>query len=101
MPSFISIDQNCQPLWDVVPKLQALAAASRGGVHCIEDVDVAFTLRGGAALPPDSPPGIARERVYRGGVSDWGAALFYTEFLGRNPLDVKDLESFTDRKSVV
>ncbi len=93
--TYISIDQNCHPLWDAVPKLDALCRQGYAGFHCIEDVDVAFTLRGGAALPPDGPLSLARERFYRGGASDWGAALFYTDFLGRNPLDVRDMEPFT------
>lgn len=93
--TFISIDQNCHSLWDAVPKLDALCRQGYSGVHCIEDVDVAFTLRGGAALPPDGPPSLACERFYRGGASDWGAALFYTDFLGRNPLDVRDMGPFT------
>ncbi|MFW6367176.1 MAG: hypothetical protein ACOC0L_00770 [bacterium] len=93
--TFISIDQNCHSLWDAVPKLDALCRQGHSGIHCIEDVDVAFTLRGGAALPPDGPPSLARERFYRGGASDWGAALFYTKFLGRNPLEIRDMEPFT------
>lgn len=93
--TYISIDQNCHSLWDAVPKLDALGRQGYAGFHCIEDVDVAFTLRGGAALPPDGPLSLARERFYRGGASDWGAALFYTDFLGRNPLDVRDMEPFT------
>lgn len=95
MSGFVSIDQNCTSLWDCIPKLACLAAHGKVGRHFIEDVDVAFTLRGGAALPPDAPPDLARERFYRGGVSDWGAALFYTDLLGRNPLDIQELAPFT------
>lgn len=89
---YISIDQNSHPLWDVVPKLHALSAQNKSGLHCIEDVDVAFTRRGASA---GDPLKLEREQYYRGGVSDWGAALFYTNFLGRNMFDVRDLEPYT------
>lgn len=87
---FISIDQNSNPLWDVVPKLQALAQNGHHGIHCIEDVDVAFTRRGADA--DDHTMQIAPERFYRGGVTDWGATLFYSDFLGRTPADPRQLE---------
>jgi len=90
---FISIDQNSTPLWDTVPKVAALAGHGFDGTHFIEDVDVAFTRRG--AVPGDERVEVLPERCYRGGVSDWGAALFYTDFLGRNPLDARQLEPYT------
>ena len=43
---FISIDQNSKVLWDTVPKLAALARQVWRGLHCVEDVDVAFTRPG-------------------------------------------------------
>jgi hypothetical protein len=92
-----SIDQNCHSLWDVVPKLQALARGGMSLRHWIEDVDVAFTSVG-------SPPGqsalrLARERFYRSGGSDWGAAMFYSDFLGRLPVEIRDFEEFTGLKT--
>ena len=90
---FLSIDQNSQPLWDTVPKLAALSAHGWAGTHCLEDVDVAFTRHG--AGPGETGLELARECFFRGGVSDWGAALFYTDFLGRLPLDVRRLEAYT------
>ena len=90
---FISIDQNCHPLWDVLPKLYALAARGHTGTHYLEDVDIAFSRQG--AKPGDTELDLLPERIYRGGHSDWGAALFAHDFLGRLPLDVRDLEPFT------
>ncbi|OGV70817.1 MAG: hypothetical protein A3K19_26875 [Lentisphaerae bacterium RIFOXYB12_FULL_65_16] len=90
---FISIDQNSHSLWDTIPKLQAVAVRGWRGIHCVEDVDVAFTRRGAAGA--DSRLELVLERCYRGGVSDWGATLFYTEFLGRQPFDVRQLEPYT------
>ncbi|NOY81485.1 MAG: hypothetical protein GXP31_10835 [Kiritimatiellaeota bacterium] len=87
---FISIDQNSHPLWDPLPKLAAAASHGAVGIHYIEDVDVAFTRRGAAVGDPTLE--LTRECVYRDGQSDWGAALFYTEFLGRNPLDIRGIE---------
>ena len=90
---FISIDQNSHSLWDTVPKLHALTAAGWRGRHFVEDVDVAFTRRG--ATPDqigDESLELAPESYYRDGASDWGAALFYTRFLGRNPLYLRELE---------
>jgi hypothetical protein len=88
-----SIDQNCHSLWDVVPKLQALSARGIKTRHFIEDVDVAFTSAGadleGAQLH------LVREQFHRGGVADWGAALFYSEFLGRLPIDIRQWEPYT------
>ncbi len=94
---FISIDQNSLPLWDPVPKLQAALAAGAAGVHLIEDVDTAFTRRGASPEAPNLD--LQPERIYRDGTSDWGAALFYTKFLGRNPLDIRILEPYTGLKT--
>ncbi len=91
--TFISIDQNSQPLWDTVPKLAAAARRGLPVTHYVEDIDVAFTRHG--AVPGDAALQLARERVFRGGGLEWGAALFYTDFLGRLPLDVRALEPFT------
>lgn len=94
MLPFVSIDQNSHPLWDTLPKLNALEARGISGTHLLEDIDVAFTRRG--ASPGDSDDlEISPERYYRGGTSDWGATLFYTRILGRNPLDARDLEPYT------
>ncbi|MDT8390061.1 MAG: hypothetical protein RRC34_06090 [Lentisphaeria bacterium] len=94
MTPFVSIDQNSHPLWDTLPKLNALEAKGITGTHLLEDIDVAFT-RQGAAPGDGGDLEIAAERYYRGGTSDWGATLFYTRILGRNPLDVRDLEPYT------
>ncbi|MFO7820450.1 MAG: hypothetical protein R6V56_00085 [Lentisphaeria bacterium] len=88
---FLSIDQNSQPLWDTLPKLEVLARHNIPGTHLLEDIDTAFTRRG--ASLNDSSLEIVRERVYRDGAMDWGAALFYSDFLGRTPIDVRELES--------
>jgi hypothetical protein len=93
--SFISIDQNCQPLWDTVPKLAALAAHGCSGLHCVEDIDLAFSRQG--ARPGETGLSLLPERFYRGGHSDWGAALFCHHFLGRLPLDIRALEPYTGR----
>ena len=81
----ISIDQNSHSLWDTLPKLQVLAAAGVGVTHYVEDIDVAFTQLGknrdGLRLKME------RERFYPSGGQDWGAGLFYTEFLGRLPVE--------------
>ena len=90
---FISIDQNSHPLWDTVPKLAALARHGWRGTHCVEDIDIAFTRHG--AAPGDTDLELAPERVYRGGTSDWGAALFYTDILGRQPFDIRRFETYT------
>jgi hypothetical protein len=92
---YISIDQNCHPLWDTIPKLEALAAHGLRGVHCIEDIDVAFSRQG--AQPGETGLALLPERTYRGGHSDWGAALFAHDLLGRLPLDVRTLEPYTGR----
>lgn len=93
--AFISIDQNCHPLWDTIPKLAALATHGWNGLHCVEDIDLAFSRQG--ARPGETELALAPERFYRGGHSDWGAALFCHDFLGRLPLDVRALEPYTGR----
>ncbi|NBB94563.1 MAG: hypothetical protein GVY16_02375, partial [Planctomycetes bacterium] len=85
-----SIDQNSHSLWDTLPKLQALAAAGMGVNHFIEDIDVAFTELG-AGLS-DGELHIAREQFHPSGGSAWGAALFYTDFLGRQPTELRHCE---------
>lgn len=85
-----SIDQNSHSLWDTLPKLQALVAAGREVHHFIEDIDVAFTAIG--ADLDEAPMELARERFYASGGQDWGAAMFYSDFLGREPLDLRTLE---------
>ncbi|MCY2929093.1 MAG: class I SAM-dependent methyltransferase [Planctomycetota bacterium] len=90
-----SIDQNCHPLWDVLPKLQALALRGGRCTHFIEDIDTAFTAIG-AGLAGGTLR-LARERFYYRGGADWGAALFYCDFLGRLPVDLRDWETLTGR----
>ncbi len=90
-----SIDQNCHSLWDVLPKLQALAEAGHHVHHFIEDIDVAFTSLGARI---DDPLRLVLERYYPGGAADWGAALFYSEFLGRLPVDIKQFEPLMGMK---
>lgn len=93
LDAFISIDQNSHALWDTVPKLHCLEAAAIPGTHCIEDVDTAFTKRGGQV--GDRQLDIVRERCYRDGSSDWGASLFYSDFLGRTPVNLHTIETYT------
>lgn len=93
-----SIDQNCHPLWDVVPKIQALAAQGWTVTHFIEDVDMAYTAIGAAA---GDRPRLAPERFHRSGGADWGAAVFYHEFLGRQPVEIRDWEPLTGVKTNV
>lgn len=93
----VSIDQNCHSLWDTLPKLQALAAQGHQVTHCVEDVDVAFTAVG--ATVDDSVLHITRERFHRSGGQDWGAALFYSEFLGKLPVEIRHWEPFTGLKT--
>jgi len=88
----ISIDQNCHSLWDVLPKLHALSRGAEHVTHFIEDIDVAFTAIGSQS--PDVPLRLAPERYYRGGGADWGAALFYCEFLSRLPVDIRRWEPY-------
>ena len=87
-----SIDQNCHVLWDAVPKCQALALAGHRVRQFVEDLDVAFTIVGGNE---SSPLVLERERFHPSGGADWGAALYYSEFLGRLPTDIADWEALT------
>lgn len=89
---FFSIDQNCHSLWDAIPKVQALAAGGGKVRHFLEDVDVAFTALGAGE---GTPLRLTRERFYRSGGQDWGAALFYSEFLGRVPVEIRHWEPLT------
>ncbi len=93
-----SIDQNCHSLWDVVPKLQALARRGMAVRHFVEDVDVAFTEMGAAA---GGALHLARERFYRSGGGDWGAAMFYADFLGAQPVEIRAWETWTGLKTNV
>ncbi len=92
-----SIDQNCHSLWDVLPKLQALAAKGIQVRHFLEDVDVAFTSMGAAG--EGEPLRLARERFHRSGGADWGAAMFYLQFLGRLPVEIRQWEPITGMKT--
>lgn len=92
-----SIDQNCHSLWDALPKLEALAAHGHHVQHFIEDVDVAFTALG--ASVDDAVLHLARERFHRSGGQDWGAALFYSKFLGKLPVEIRHWEPCTGLKS--
>jgi len=92
----ISIDQNCHSLWDTVPKLHALARRGHAVTHYIEDIDVAFTALGAA---DDEPLRLDRERYHHSGGAWWGAALFYWEFLGRLPVDLRRWEPVTGMKT--
>jgi hypothetical protein len=98
-----SIDQNCHSLWDVLPKLQALTRKGIAVRHFIEDTDVAFTAMGARVDQSPSHPAnrlrVALERFHRSGGADWGAALFYSEFLGRHALEIRDLEPMTGMKT--
>ncbi|MDP6542687.1 MAG: hypothetical protein QGH60_01775 [Phycisphaerae bacterium] len=99
----ISIDQNSHTLWDVLPKLQALAHGGYSVCHSIEDIDVAFTAIGSrvAGDVVGQEMRMARERFYRSGGADWGAAVFYFSFLGRQPVEVRRFEPFTGMKTNV
>lgn len=99
MNAIYSIDQNCHSLWDVPPKLDALARRGWNVSHFIEDVDVAFTSMSAQARANELR--LAPERFHRSGGSDWGAAVFYFQFLGRQPVELRDLEPFTGMKTVV
>ena len=92
----LSIDQNSHSLWDVLPKLHALASKGVAATHYVEDIDVAFTAMG--AELASAPLQLVRERYHHSGGADWGAAMFYTEFLGRQPVEVRDLEPFVGTK---
>jgi hypothetical protein len=96
----ISIDQNCHTFWDVLPKLQAITRAGHSVCHYIEDIDVAFTSIG-AQVDGGNQMHVARERFYRGGAADWGAAMFYFSFLGRQPVEIRQFEPFTGMKTNV
>ncbi len=85
-----SIDQNSNSLWDTLPKLQALAKQSLATTHFVEDIDVAFTSLGSEV--DDRALRIATEKFHPSGGSDWGAAAFYSDFLGRQPLELRTLE---------
>jgi hypothetical protein len=102
----ISIDQNSHTFWDVLPKLQALACGGYSACHSIEDIDVAFTAIGsrvadGADQVVGQEMRMARERFYRSGGADWGAAIFYFSFLGRQPVEIRRFEPFTGMKTNV
>ena len=86
----ISIDQNSHVLWDTVPKLHALQSASLQATHYIEDIDVAFTMLGAKPDQPDLK--ISLEKFYPTGGCDWGASLFYSDFLGRLPVEPRTWE---------
>ena len=94
--SMFSIDQNSNSLWDTLPKLQALGRSSRPVVHFVEDIDVAFTSLGAGvddrASSDLSELKIVRERFYPSGGQDWGATLFYSDFLGRLPVELRTLQ---------
>lgn len=95
----LSIDQNCNSLWDVLPKVQALHRQGHAVRQLVEDIDVAFTSLGSAV---DSEHlRLARERYHRSGGADWGAALFYSQFLGRQAVDIRCLEPYTGMKTDV
>jgi len=91
-----SIDQNCHSLWDVVPKLQAVTRRGAGVTHYVEDVDVAFTSLGSRVGEPNLR--IAQERFHRSGGQDWGAAMFYSQFLGRLPVEIRHWEPYVGMK---
>ena len=94
-----SIDQNSHSLWDAIPKLHALAHKGAAVTHFIEDVDAAFTALGSTV--EGGSLALVRERFHRSGGADWGAALFYTEFLGRQPVEVRNFEPFVGMKTNV
>jgi len=92
-----SIDQNCHSLWDALPKLQALAARGAHVRHFVEDIDVAFTSLG--LQGRGGPLRWTRERFHPSGGQDWGAALFYSEFLGKLCVEIRDWEPLTGMKT--
>ena len=92
----LSIDQNCHSLWDVVPKLQAVTRRGARVTHYVEDVDVAFTALGSRVGEPNLR--IAQERFHRSGGQDWGAAMFYSQFLGRLPVEIRHWEPYVGMK---
>jgi hypothetical protein len=94
-----SIDQNSHSLWDAIPKLHALLRKGAAVTHFIEDVDAAFTALGSGF--DAGPLSLVRERFHRSGGADWGAALFYTEFLGRQPTEIRNFEPLVGMKTNV
>ena len=94
----ISIDQNSNSLWDTIPKLHALIAQNLPIIHYVEDIDVAFT-RVGSKKQSDNRPSLTPEQYYRNGNLDWGASLFYMSFLGRCPVNLRDLEKYTGKST--
>jgi len=94
-----SIDQNSHSLWDAIPKLHVLASKGAAVTHFIEDVDAAFTSLGSTI--DGGPLALVRERFHRSGGADWGAALFYTEFLGRQPVEIRNWEPLVGMKTNV
>jgi hypothetical protein len=91
-----SIDQNSHSLWDALPKLQALHAAGTAVRHHLEDIDVAFTALGANVDEPNLH--IAQEQYHAAGGLDWGAALFYNDFLGRLPVELRRWEPMLGMK---
>lgn len=91
---FISIDQNSNSLWDVLPKIEALHAHNRELLHYVEDIDVAFTRVGSTYCAPK----LTLEQYYPNGNLDWGASLFYMDFLGKVPLNLANLSPYTGKK---
>lgn len=89
----ISIDQNSNSLWDTLPKLQALEAANIDFIHCVEDIDAAFTRVGAHSDQLQ----LTLEKYYPSGNLDWGASLFYMSFLGRTPLNLTSLTQYTGK----
>ena len=87
-----SIDQNSHSLWDALPKCQALAAAGHRVRHFVEDIDAAFTALGSEVGSPSGSLRLVRERYHRSGGADWGAAMFYSQFLGRQATDIRHWE---------
>ena len=45
--------------------------------------------------PLAAPPHFALARYHGSGGADWGAALFYSDFLGRQPVEVRKWERYT------
>jgi len=94
-----SIDQNSHSLWDALPKLHALLRKGAAVTHFIEDVDAAFTALGSGL--DGAPLALVRERFHRSGGADWGAAMFYTEFLGRQSVEIRNFEPLVGMKTNV
>ncbi|MFB1486967.1 MULTISPECIES: hypothetical protein [unclassified Thiocapsa] len=80
----LSIDQNSNSLWDTLPKLHALSWNGYKVRHGIQDTDLAFTASGASV---GEPPRLVAESWHPHGGQDWGAALFYSGFLGRSAID--------------